>query len=112
RFGEVGTDESFLQQGLKKRYGLNPAATKAALQGCALLHDLGKLQLDWQRWAEAAQKARDPEYLHSVALAHTDFDPDNSEDRQRERQLGVRRPPHAAASAYYGAIFLADLLKA
>src|SRR5262249_46207445 len=59
---------------------------------------------------ELAQKARDARYLHKKPLAHTDFDPENCEDRERERALGVRRPPHAAASAFYGAAFLAILL--
>ena len=106
-----GGDEGLAQQGLKQRYGLNGGEIKAAVQACALLHDFGKLQNSWQRWAEAAQKARDPDYQHTIPLAHTDFDPEKSEDRLRGRSLGVRRPPHAAAGAYYGSAFLADLLR-
>jgi hypothetical protein len=75
-----------------------------------LLHDLGKLQESWQRWAEAAQRAQSLTYRHVTPLAHTDFNPDSWEDRERERRLDVRRPAHAPASAYYGRAFLIRLL--
>ncbi len=101
-----------LRAGFESRYGLTPDAVLEAVLACALLHDLGKLQEGWQRWAEAAQQAKDPTYRHSNALAHTDFNPEDQEDRDRERHLGVRRPPHAPASAYYGRAFLARLLPA
>jgi len=97
--------------GFQVRYGLNPSAMLEAVRACGLLHDLGKLQEPWQRWAAAAQRSQYPEYEHVVPLAHTDFDPESEEDRQRERSLGLRRPPHAPASAYYGAAFLAKLLR-
>ncbi|MCI0724759.1 MAG: CRISPR-associated helicase Cas3' [Acidobacteria bacterium] len=110
RLESGGWNRGLLRIGLQRRYGLDPNAVAEAVRACALLHDLGKLQDGWQRWAEAAQKARDAEYQHTTALAHTDFDPENPKDRERERALGLRRPPHAAASAYYGAAFLAKLL--
>jgi CRISPR-associated endonuclease/helicase Cas3 len=111
RIRRDGGDNGFVQQGLKQRYGLNAAEINTAVQACALLHDLGKLQNSWQRWAEAAQRAKDPSYQHTLALAHTDFEPEKSEDRLRERGLGIRRPAHAVAGAYYGSAFLADLLR-
>ncbi len=43
-------------------------------------------------------------------MAHTDFDFENREDIEREKSLPVRRPSHAAASAYYGTLFLPGLL--
>jgi hypothetical protein len=43
-------------------------------------------------------------------LAHTDFDPDKPEDREFERSLNVRRPPHAPPSAFYSGALLARLL--
>jgi CRISPR-associated endonuclease/helicase Cas3 len=99
-----------LGAGFKVRYGLTADAFLKAAQACALLHDLGKLQEDWQCWAEAAQRARNPEYEHITALAHTDFDPEKPEDRHLERTLGVRRPRHAPASALYGGALLARML--
>jgi CRISPR-associated endonuclease/helicase Cas3 len=100
-----------LSVGFQTRYGLTPNAIWEAARACGLLHDLGKLQEPWQRWAAAAQSAQHSDYEHIVPLAHTDFDPESEEDRQRERSLGLRRPAHAPASAYYGAAFLAHLLR-
>jgi len=100
-----------LGSGFAQRYdGLMPAALSEAVRACALLHDLGKLQYGWQQWAEAAQRVQSATYQHTVPLAHTDFDPEKREDRERERSLGIRRPAHAPASTYYGRAFLVRLL--
>ncbi len=102
--------DGLLDTGFEGRYGLSPRAISEAVKACALLHDLGKLQEDWQRWAEVAQKAADPGYQHRDPLAHTDFDPEKPKDRERLRRLSVRRPAHAPASAYYARAFLPQLL--
>jgi len=60
--------------GFQRRYALNTNALMDAVQTCALLHDLGKLQDGWQRWAESAQRSRDSSYEHKIPLAHTDFE--------------------------------------
>jgi CRISPR-associated endonuclease Cas3-HD len=106
--GRCGVAEA----GFLDRFGLDPRALGDAIEACALLHDLGKLTSAWQLWAEVAQRSRDHAYIHSTPLAHTDFDPDQPEDRERERRLEVRRPAHAPASAYYGRAILPGLLQA
>ena len=78
---------------LAKELGGERLAELARL--AALLHDLGKLQEQWQRWAEGAQRARDPGYVHTKLLAHTDESAENAACRGR--------PAHAMASALYGA---------
>jgi hypothetical protein len=79
-----------------------------------LFHDVGKLQAGWQLWAERAQRSLHADYVHGEPLAHTDFDPNSPEDRERERALlrESPRPPHAAASAFYGAQAVAVVLGA
>jgi CRISPR-associated endonuclease/helicase Cas3 len=99
-----------LGSGFVERYGLSAEALSDAVKACALLHDFGKLQDGWQGWAEAAQRAQLPTYQHDAPLAHTDFNPENKEDRQREHSLGIRRPAHAPASAYYARVFFVQLL--
>jgi CRISPR-associated endonuclease/helicase Cas3 len=99
-----------LGNGFHERYALTAEALSNAVKTCALLHDFGKLQDVWQRWAEAAQRAQLPTYQHKVPLAHTDFNPDSREDREREHSLGIRRPAHAPASTYYGRAFFVHLL--
>ena len=46
----------------------------------------------------------------TAPLAHTDFNPDNEADRTRQLSLDVRRPSHAAASAYYSCALLDSAL--
>jgi CRISPR-associated endonuclease/helicase Cas3 len=96
-----------LEEGLGRNYQLSVADLEAAAHACGLLHDLGKLQQSWQRWAEAAQKAQDPNYYHAVPLAHTDFD---WTIRRNQLPMVIRRPPHAAAGAYYGTTAVGGLL--
>jgi CRISPR-associated endonuclease/helicase Cas3 len=110
RLEKEGWKTGLLGLGLKRRYGLAAHMIMDTAQACALLHDFGKLQNDWQRWAEAAQRSRDSSYEHKIPLAHTDFDPEKPEDRTRERTLDFHRPPHAPASAYYGRAFIVQLL--
>jgi CRISPR-associated endonuclease/helicase Cas3 len=96
--------------GFEHRYGLRAHMVRSAARACALLHDLGKLQTGWQDWAEAYQRKKVPGYQHVTPLAHTDFDSNNEEDWLLQRNLGIRRPPHSAASAYYGVLVVAKLL--
>ena len=100
-----------LAWGFERLYGLKADVVRSAARACALLHDLGKLQVGWQDWAEAYQRAKVPGYEHVAPLAHTDFDSNSQEDWAIQRNLGKRRPPHSTASAYYGAAFMAGLLK-
>lgn len=78
-----------------------------------LLHDVGKLQVGWQAWAELAQRSLNPKYVHATPLAHTDFDRDKPEDRLREQAIRRerKRPSHAAASAWYGSAAAVALLR-
>jgi CRISPR-associated endonuclease/helicase Cas3 len=111
--GRLGREGTLLVSGLQQRYGLSQVAIAEAVRACGLLHDLGKLQDRWQRWAEAAQRAGDPAYQHVQLLAHTDHNPGSGEDWQRQAELraqGFARPQHAPASAYYGGHFLGSLL--
>jgi CRISPR-associated endonuclease/helicase Cas3 len=78
------------------------ASLSELLDWSTALHDLGKLQSQWQEWAEAAQRARDPLYRHTELLAHTDFDSSSASDRALSRTIRPPRPHHSAASAYYG----------
>ncbi|MEW6229876.1 MAG: HD domain-containing protein [Bacillota bacterium] len=81
-----------------------------AVAACAAAHDLGKLQLRWQMWASVAQKQRNPTYAHEAPLAHTDHDPESDDERVLRQALGIRRPPHASAGAYYSAFVLPSML--
>jgi CRISPR-associated endonuclease/helicase Cas3 len=67
----------------------------------AFLHDLGKLQVDWQLWAKRYQQSKTGFHSQADLLAHTDYDPNDLGDRKLSRSIHPQKPPHAAASAYY-----------
>lgn len=110
RLSRDGFPDGLVSSGFKARYALDMAQMRAVARACGLFHDLGKLQLRWQRWAEQYQRAKDRSYVMPGALAHTDFDYDSTQDRARSRSIDVSRPPHAAASALYGLAVLDDAL--
>jgi len=112
RLREEGINGGQLEHGLRGRYGLSAEDMVRAAEAAGLLHDVGKLQVGWQAWAEAAQKSRNPTYTHDGALAHTDFNWDDPEDRRREHEITQRRPPHAASSGYFGSAMAARLFQA
>jgi hypothetical protein len=95
RVAEEGASGGILSEGLG-------APLADLVDWSAVLHDLGKLQTQWQQWAEAAQRARDPLYRHTELLAHTDFDSSDAGDRALARAIRPLRPHHSSASAYYG----------
>jgi CRISPR-associated endonuclease/helicase Cas3 len=104
--------DGFLSSQFAARYGLEREGLLEAMWICAILHDLGKLQDGWQRWAEAAMRAARPSYVYESPLAHTEFDPSERRDRQRENEISktTPRPAHAPASAFYGRAIIAQLI--
>ena len=70
-----------------------------------VLHDLGKLDVGWQKWAHRWQEevgmlrgenlAVPEDYL----LAHTDYDPYNTDEQILSQKLRHMKPNHAAESA-------------
>ncbi len=110
RLGRDGSPSGALVAGFKQRYALDADQMTALTRSCGLLHDLGKLQHRWQQWAERYQQQKVNSYAMPAPLAHTDFDYDSAADRQRSRAVGVTRPPHAAASAFYGIMALNRVL--
>ena len=100
-----GSSEGSLMAAGFERYAVGESIRMAAL-----LHDLGKLQAAWQQWAQAYQCAVTPDYDGGEFLAHTDFDPLTAWHRSVDRNVQPKRPPHAAASAYYTAGVLPETL--
>ncbi len=77
---------------------------KSWLHFAALSHDLGKLQVSWQRWAKQYQTQKSGGTpTKNELLAHTDFDYANPSDRSLSRATKPSRPAHSSASAWYAA---------
>jgi CRISPR-associated endonuclease/helicase Cas3 len=91
--------------GCSDRYSLADSELSLLARTCGFLHDLGKLQTQWQQWAERYQGVKPP-----APLAHTNFDYDSRADRARQALIDIKRPPHATASAYYAVALLNGIL--
>jgi CRISPR-associated endonuclease/helicase Cas3 len=100
RLERDGPTNGLLGSGFLDRFSLNADQMRSAVRACGLFHDLGKLQTRWQQWAQHYQQKKDASYVMPAPLAHTDFDYDSAEDRERARSVGSR-PPHSAPSAFY-----------
>lgn len=64
--------------------------------GC---HDLGKMTVAWQDWAHDWQKRVGHPQSDTLMLAHTFYDPSNSEHQVLNRKYGGGRPHHAVEGA-------------
>jgi hypothetical protein len=87
-------------------------------------HDLGKLQVSWQKVVRGWQKYAHGEFggqnPRSHLLAHTDYNPTDRQQRDakgrtqkqawQDYQKKYRRPPHAVESAYLAQEILAQSL--
>ena len=100
------------------QFQLSPGQIDQLLRAMFACHDLGKLDVQWQKWAhtwqnEAAQRfygndARlPPEYM----AAHTDYDPNDKAQRQAQKKIQTKRPNHAGESAIAGARVFQALCK-
>ena len=71
-----------------------------------LTHDLGKLQVKWQNvmqgWQAIAHSSFNGKNPHSHLLAHTDYNPEDKEQRDRLKayEKKHKRPNHAVESAF------------
>lgn len=82
-----------LEQQMNVELGMLDRAIRLAI----LLHDVGKMDRRWQRWAHEWQRQIGAPVENDCMLAHTDYCADNP----LHAKVRVRgsRPPHAAASA-------------
>ena len=93
-----------------------PAGTLDRLARLAIaLHDLGKLDARWQKWAHhwqaevSALQGRDLKILDDYLAAHTDYDDQNQNEKALNQKLRIGRPNHAAESAAAAMDWLLDL---
>ncbi len=69
------------------------------------LHDLGKLDVRWQKWAHRWQgelstlRGQDMSIPDEYLAAHTDYDEHKEEEKELNRKLQRMKPNHAAESA-------------
>ncbi len=83
---------------LEQKLGISEGAIDGAIRLCIALHDVGKLTVEWQDWAHQWQQAVGQSICENYMAAHTDYNRDNPEEREKEKQFPIKRPPHAVES--------------
>ena len=81
---------------LEQRFGWPPGRVRRAAELAILLHDVGKLNVKWQRWVQDYQQRIGSPVERGQVYAHTDFR--EEEHRDIEKQM-PRRPWHAVEGA-------------
>jgi CRISPR-associated endonuclease/helicase Cas3 len=108
---------SYVMASLERLMNLEPGTIDHAIQLALALHDLGKLDRKWQRWARSWQrkymekkqwKYREP--ASGAFLAKTDYDYTSREQREWQRELDCARPHHACESVRIAEDILANSL--
>ena len=96
----LAAELSYAASRLEKKLGVSKGAIDQAVQLCVALHDVGKLTVDWQRWAQSWQQQIGCPVDADYMAAHTDYDRNNPEVREIERQFRIKRPGHAVESVW------------
>ncbi|MDE0185165.1 MAG: CRISPR-associated helicase Cas3' [Candidatus Poribacteria bacterium] len=104
----LAAELSYAAARLEQKLGVSKGAIDQAIRLCIALHDVGKLTVKWQEWAHRWQQAIDCPLDEDYMAAHTDYERDNLVQRERERNLRVKRPPHAVESMRAIAPILVD----
>ncbi len=96
---------AFAAHRLEVRFNLPDGALDRMLRTLFACHDLGKLNLDWQRWAHEWQcrvgkfhAGEDKSIPEDYLAAHTDYD-GSREQKTEQRKIKPPRPRHASESA-------------
>jgi hypothetical protein len=94
---------------IERRLGLEPGTIDAAMRLVIATHDLGKLDIVWQKWAKTWQRELRridpgaPQPAVDAVIAHTTRDYDDAQQRELERQMrslvGAELPAHATSGA-------------
>lgn len=84
---------------LEKLMGLSAGSLQWAVRLAIALHDVGKMNQQWQKWAHEWQKLIGAGVAEEYMLAHTDYNPADPIHRSVEGKTSGFRPPHAAEGA-------------
>lgn len=97
---------------LEAKFGWSPKTLNNLVQLVIVLHDVGKLDIHWQKWAhkwqEEVSKIRGQDLFiqDEYMAAHTDYDSKNQAEKIANDKMRRLRPNHAAESAVAGLDYL------
>lgn len=100
---------AYIAQQLERALSLRPGSVDQAIRLAIACHDIGKLGIGWQRWAQGWQALLVETYPqhaavyqpHKYPFAHTDHE--GHIHRELERSFKTPRPNHACESAFLAA---------
>ncbi len=95
------------------RYKLHARFLERAVLLAIALHDVGKLQVEWQRWSHAYQQEIGEAQEEDAMIVHTHYRPGQiARHREAEQALkNLKRPPHAAEGAWASWAILLEALE-
>ena len=95
----LASEMAYAAARLERQMGLHAGSLDKAVQLAIVLHDVGKLDRRWQRWAHAWQERISRPVADDVMLVHSDYDPADPRHSRAESGMTFSRPPHAAEGA-------------
>jgi len=96
---------AYAAQRLEAKHGWPEGTLDRLVQLVIAVHDLGKLDIHWQKWAHRWQeevstlRGEDLTIPDDYLAAHTDYDDQNEAEQALNRKLRRMKPNHAAESA-------------
>lgn len=84
---------------LERQMGLAAGSLEQAVRLALALHDVGKMDQRWQRWAHEWQRRIGVPVADDYMVVHTDYNPDDPDHQAIEKAMPGSRPPHAVEGA-------------
>jgi len=97
--GRLAKEMAYAASRLEERMGLSAGSIESAIRLAVALHDVGKMDRGWQKWAHEWQERIGAPVAESCILAHTDYDSEDLRHRSAEAEMSYSRPPHAGEGA-------------
>lgn len=95
---------AYVARRLERKHAWPEGTLDSLARWIIALHDLGKLDVHWQKWAHSWQEELSKLRGENLSLpetylaAHTDYDEQNEMEKELNRQLRRKKPNHAAES--------------
>lgn len=84
---------------LSERYKMSAKRLETLADVCCVLHDVGKLSVQWQEAVRKWQQYKNHRKLTEEPIAHTDCDPE-TDFKEKIKLRFPKQPPHASEGAY------------
>ena len=83
-------------------YGISSEQFERAVLLAMALHDVGKLQVEWQNWSHAYQEKIGEPQPHKKMVVHTHYKPQEFEKHKEAEEAlkKEKRPPHSSEGAW------------